>query len=351
MSNSGKSNGRITDVLPRLLEYLSVERGLAPATVQKYRENLMGITRDVGNLPVHDIKFEHIIALKAQLARRRARESRVGSVINSVKGLLVFARDILEIQVSVDPATIKTPRPPRREVVYLTEEEFEQFLQAILLHTLAGRARLAGYCLRALVETLFATGMRISEALSLKRDSIDFEGRRAVIIGKGNKERVVFFTDRALEWIGKYVELRKDRSSVLFATDKGSPVDVRNVEAMFRRARKRAKLDTPVTPHIIRHTTATLLLKNGCPIGYIKEILGHEKLETTCRYYLGILRKADAQRAHAQYLSMGNGKSDEHKELLPPPTSCSDRCPSCGIPGHETNEKRRALTNFPGMLR
>src|SRR5712691_11478595 len=76
---------------------------------------------------------------------------------------------------------------------------------------------------------------------------------------------------------------------------------------MFRRNTKWAVLEKRVTPHMIRHTTATNLLRNGCPIGFIKEILGHENLETTCRYYLGILNKKDVKFAHETYTEFATG--------------------------------------------
>src|SRR5207249_3346998 len=124
------------------------------------------------------------------------------------------------------------------------------------------------------------------------------------------KQRTVFFTDRALQWITRYVDLRTDSNPALFATLKNKRLTVDSVEPMFRRNTKWSGLEKRVTPHMIRHTTATNLLRNGCPIGYIKEILGHENLETTCRYYLGILTKAEVKRSHEQYFDAVYEKGD-----------------------------------------
>jgi len=172
------------------------------------------------------------------------------------------------------------------------------------LRTWTGKARLSGFGFRTLVETLSATGMRISEALSLDRDSINRERKEAVIIGKGNRQRTVFFTDRALEWITRYLDLRGDSNPALFVTLKGTRLSIDAVEPMFRRHTQWAGLEKRVTPHMIRHTTATTLLRNGCPIGFIKEILGHANLETTCRYYLGIMSQADTKKAHQTYSNL-----------------------------------------------
>jgi site-specific recombinase XerD len=143
--------------------------------------------------------------------------------------------------------------------------------------------------------------MRITEALNLDRDSIDRVRLEAVIIGKGNKQRTVFFTERGLRWIDSYLALRTDVEPALFVSLKNTRLTLDTVEPMFRRIRCWSGLDKAVTPHMLRHTAATNLLRNGCPIGHIKEILGHENLMTTCRYYLGILDKVETKRAHARF--------------------------------------------------
>lgn len=121
------------------------------------------------------------------------------------------------------------------------------------------------------------------------------------MIGKGNKERTVFFTDRALHWLGRYLEMRSDAAEALFLSQSGSRLSRTDIWRPFSRFRRVAGLNKPVRPHLLRHTAATQLLFNGCPVGHIKEILGHERLETTCRYYLGLDRRA-AKAAHQQYL-------------------------------------------------
>src|SRR5712692_4142191 len=114
------------------------------------------------------------------------------------KAVLQYARDILDYN-TLDPQLMRTPRPPSREVVYLNDSELESFLNAIPLHSMWNpEPRFSGVCFRALVETLIATAMRISESLSLNREGVDFDKREAVIIGKWNKQRVVFFTPRAI---------------------------------------------------------------------------------------------------------------------------------------------------------
>jgi site-specific recombinase XerD len=222
----------------------------------------------------------------------------------SVKRLLLFCRDRLLLPV-LDPAAVAIPKRPRREVVFLTPDEVARFVAAIPLTTSKNQPHHSGIRFRALVETLLGSAMRIGEVLSLNRTSIDFERKEARVIGKGNKERTVFFTDRALDWLRWYLEMRTDESPALFISQTGSRLARTDVWRPFHRFRMIAGLNKPVRPHLLRHTAATQLLFNGCPVGHIKEILGHERLETTCRYYLGLDRRA-AKAAHQQYLVYGS---------------------------------------------
>lgn len=293
---------KMTDLLPGFREYLSAERRFSPTTIEKYTRDILAVLREIGDLPLSEIGIQQFISLKARLGERGVREARIAGLIAAMKGLLSYGRDVLKFPI-IDLTTIKAPRPPRREVVYLTNEELDRFLEAIPLRSWDGKPRLAGYRFRALVETLAATGMRLSEVLSLNRDSIDFEKREATIVGKGNRERTVFFTDQALQSISRYLDLRSDRGLALFATAEGSRLTPKSVQGMFQRNTRWAGLEKRVTPHILRHTTATNLLRNGCPVGFIKEILGHERLETTCRFYLGSLDKTETRRADAEFLN------------------------------------------------
>ena len=112
----------------------------------------------------------------------------------------------------------------------------------------------------------------------------------------------MFFNTRALAWIKEFTNRRGDTAEWLFVLPGGKRLEYAAVPKWFARIRARAGLLKKVTPHILRHTMATTLLFNGCPIGFIKELLGHDNLETTCQYYLGVDKQA-AKEAHRKYLS------------------------------------------------
>ena len=294
----------LSALLPGFEAYLSSERRFSVGTVCKYRENILWIIRHRGDANVSDIDFQWIVNVKSHLASNGTGNSRVAGITYALKNALIFARDVLCVPV-MNVALIRAPGAPRRQVVYLTTDEYNDFAEAIPLYTGFGRQRLSQFCFRALVETLAATGMRISEALSLNIDSVDLSKGEAVIIGKGNKQRTVFFTERAVSWIKRYLALRNNASQPLFTGKNGRRLLVASVHAMFERTNSAVleRIGKRVTPHILRHTAATNLLQRGCPVGHIKEILGHQNLETTCRFYLGQLTKVEVRRAFDAYMS------------------------------------------------
>ncbi len=291
----------LSAVVPTFLRYAAAELQFAKESLIKYEDCLRQVRLIIGDRAMDAYDRGDILELKANLISRGKSVSRQVSILSTFKRLLQFCRDHHNWPV-LDPELVLVPKRPRREVVYLTPEEVNRFVSVIPVKTERGKGCLSGLRFRTLVEVLLGSAMRISEVLSLNRDQIDFVNREAQIIGKGNKERTVFFTDRAVGWIREYLAARRDNYPALFVCRDGkSRLKRPDVWRPFARFRVRAGINKPVTPHLLRHTAATQLLFNGCPVGHIKEILGHERLETTCRYYLGLDHRA-AKKAHEQFL-------------------------------------------------
>jgi integrase/recombinase XerD len=291
---------RLSEASQRFLDYARTELQFAPQTLERYEYCLRRLQRSIGDRPVTEITAEDITALKSQMLAQGNGVCWQVVMLAASKHLLMFCADQLHLLV-LNPSAVKIPKRPRREVVFLTTEEVDRFVRAIPLTTLKNNPHQGGVRFRALVEVLLGSAMRIGEVLSLNRSDIDFERMEARVIGKGNKERTVFFTARALCWLRRYLDSRSDNEASLFVSNNGSRLSRTDIWRPFTRYRKLAGLNKPVRPHLLRHTAATQLLFNGCPVGHIKEILGHERLETTCRYYLGLDRRA-AKQAHQRYL-------------------------------------------------
>jgi integrase/recombinase XerD len=290
------------DLVGGFLAFARAELQFSVQTIQKYRDCLRQVCRMVGDRKIDLYTRTDVTDLKARMLDRGLSVSRQIQILSAFKRILLYGRDELGLTL-FDPELITVPTRPRRDVVFLDATEVTQFVEAIPIVNLDGSQSLAGLRFRALVEVLLGTAMRIGEVLSLDREQVNLVTREAKIVGKGNKERVVFFTERSIQWLKRYLCSRCDDHPALFACLNGrSRLNRDDIWRSFAIYRRRAGLTKAVTPHLLRHTAATQLLFNGCPIGHIKEILGHERLETTCRYYLGLDRRA-AKQAHQQYLT------------------------------------------------
>lgn len=295
------NEGRVSQFTEEFLLHAEVELGFSRETIIKYRDCLRQVQKICGDLPVQQFSKADLLRLKADMLSRNLSTNRQVTIILAFKRFLRYLSEEKKLSV-FDWQQIRPPRRPRKEVSYLTAEEVEQFVSSIKIENYRGGIYVTGLRLRTLVEVILGSAMRIQEALSLDRDKIDFANAEAKIIGKGRKERTVFFTDRALYWIKEYLSTRTDDCPALFVCQDGQTrLSRTDIWRPFARCRKLSGIKKKVTPHLLRHTAATQLLFNGCPIGHIKEILGHERLETTCRYYLGLDRRA-AKAAHKKYL-------------------------------------------------
>jgi len=294
---SGDTGTKMSTLIDGFLEYSQYELNFSPKSVIKYRDSLKWFVRDIGDKDISDLTVQDFVKLKRLMMERGAGQARIASIVFAAKSFLNYCKNFLKLS-TLDPKQIRPPKRVKREVIFLNKEEIEAFVNTI------GTKRLNDIRFRAIVETILGTGMRISEVLSLNRKDIDWNKKEAKIVGKGNKERRVFFTDRALEWIQKYLERRHDSHEAIFITN-GDPrrLTPEDIWRFFKRHREKAKIHKKLTPHILRHTVATNLVFNGCPIIHVKEILGHERLDTTCRYYLGIDKEL-AKRAHGQYMNL-----------------------------------------------
>lgn len=253
----------IQNMSEEYLMWLQVEKRFANSSVVSYRSRLKCFIRDVGDIPIEEFKMEHIFRLKQILHQRENSEVFIGVCLACIKGLLSYCKTQLSVPLCINTNDITIPKRPRREVVFLTSEEIQRLRDSI------ETKRLSGLRFRTLVEVLLGSGMRISEALSLNCNSIDFIRREARIIGKGNKERVVFFNGDAIQWIQTYIQRRLDKNEALFVTSYSVKYETvrrlrnQDLTKYFKNARQKAGISKKVTPHCLRHCFATHLAMNG----------------------------------------------------------------------------------------
>ncbi|MCC7553541.1 MAG: tyrosine-type recombinase/integrase [Methanobacteriaceae archaeon] len=137
---------------------------------------------------------------------------------------------------------------------------------------------------KLILTILYSSGLRISELTNLKINDIDFEERIMRIRGKGDKDRVVLFDERSKEMINEYLAIRESNSEYLILNKFNNPISARHIQTMIKKYGKKANINKTITPHILRHSFATHLLKNGVDIRVIQQLLGHSSLSTTQIY-------------------------------------------------------------------
>jgi integrase/recombinase XerD len=302
----------VSEMLPAFLDHLRVEEHRTPTTLIRYESHIKKFISTVGDCPITRISSEHLSLYKRRLLDDSLAPATMAAMLSGLRSFLRYLKEVRGFHV-YDPEKVRRPKIPKHEVEYLTKEEVQRFLNGIPTHTQAGLRD------RALAEVLCITGMRIAEALSLNRAQIDWDTQTAQIVGKGNKPRKVYFTDSALAWIRQYLDVRHDDYPALFVIHGENPIRLKaqGTWKRFHRYAKQAGIGKQVYPHMLRHTMATTLLANGCPIGHIRAMLGHEHLTTTCKYYLGIIAEADVKAAHAKYLSYDIMQGKKTDVVLP----------------------------------
>lgn len=262
------------------LEYLGVERGSSPHTLRSYATDLTEFTRFLADEKIGGLAEADTRAVRAYLARlhqRRLSKATIARKLAAVRSCFRFMarRGVLE----VNPARqVRSPRLGRRLPSFLPKDEATQLLDA----GPAGGA--AGLRDRALVELLYASGLRVAECCGLDVDDLD-EGRRTVrVLGKGDKERVVPVGETALEALAAYLAMRGRARGALFRNARGGRLTTRSALRIVKGVARRAGLGQRVTPHTLRHSFATHMLGEGADLRLIQELLGHSRLSTTQRY-------------------------------------------------------------------
>ena len=190
----------------------------------------------------------------------------------------------------VSPDKIDLPKSESRSLNFLGRDDVERLL------SMPEISKPDGLRDKAIMETLFSTGLRVSELVRLNRDKINLEKKEFGIIGKGRRPRVVFLSDSAADWITRYLDIREDSLPPVFIRYGGKKADendrtgeslrlsARSVERSVEKYVKKAKLTMKITPHGLRHSFATDLLSAGADLRAIQEMLGHKNISTTQIY-------------------------------------------------------------------
>lgn len=296
------------------LEHLEVERNLSPLTIRDYGHYLSVFSEwaEANNMRrMESLDLPILKKYRLMLARTKTEQGEKLTA-KTQSYYLIALRAFLKWLIKNDhkvmaPEKIELPKPEARQMTFLSVDQMLQVLKMPDVKTLPGLRD------RAILEVLFSTGLRVSELVSLDREQVNLDSREFGVIGKGRRQRVVFLSNESAHWLEQYFKNRSDNWNPVFIrhaksidpTDEGEKMRLttRSVQRIVEKYRKLAHLPIKITPHSIRHSFATDLLRNGAGLRDVQEMLGHKNLATTQIYTH--VTQPQLKKVHEQFHSRG----------------------------------------------
>lgn len=260
-------------------EYLACKlmEGVSPLTVKNYRIRLYDFFMKV-RIPYQEITHKEIRAY--MLSYQHGREKPIcNRTANAYQGVIVRFFGWLQDMgyITANP----TKSLPAIKYVKKQKESMNRHDLIVLLDACKNLRQ------RAIVALAYATGCRVSELCRIKKSDINWVDKSIIVLGKGSKYRTVYFNDQAEIYVKQYLESRKDDNPYLIVSTRGAhSVTTTSIEMMMREIYTKVsdQVNVKVTPHIVRHTTATLAIESGMPVTTVQKLLGHASIETTMEY-------------------------------------------------------------------
>ncbi|MDR4499233.1 MAG: tyrosine-type recombinase/integrase [Candidatus Scalindua sp.] len=294
-------NRIITDYLTDFLEYLEIEKGLSNSTQVNYHRFLTRFFTWLGEnkldtLSPAELTADHIWEYRVFLSRHLSGKAKRTLKKSTQNYYLIALRSFLEFFVekkiaALSPSSIKLAKDKAdKEVKFLKLGEIEKLLLSPDTKTISGLRD------RAILETLFSTGLRVAELVAINRDQLKLNKEtrdlEIAIVGKGNKVRAVYFSERTVKWLREYLEKRSDGDKALFINYKRGAensntsrrLTTRSIEYIIKKYVTDSGLPFMTTPHTLRHSFATDLLSQGADLRLVQEFLGHRNIATTQIY-------------------------------------------------------------------
>ncbi|MBI2485012.1 tyrosine-type recombinase/integrase [Candidatus Uhrbacteria bacterium] len=287
----------LAQLVTDFLEYLEIEKGRSPKTIRNYDFYLRRFLswsklKDPAAL-TQEVVRKYRLWLNRELHGRESENLRATTQNYHLIALRSFLKYLARKDVSTLPAEkIELAKQVSRHIDFLEEDELGRLLEAPLRTGAWEKVPISRLRDRAILETLFASGLRVSELCGLHAEHVNLKRDEFTIRGKGGKTRVVFLSDDARLWLARYLDKRTDASPFLFAShdraagkrEGGAALTPRSVQRLVERYAKAAGITKRITPHVLRHTYATTLLRNGADIRSVQAMLGHASITTTQVY-------------------------------------------------------------------
>lgn len=288
MSNS------LSQLIDGFLEYLEIEKNCSKLTIRDYRHYLEVFNTWYSPLikSIEDLDLSTVRKYRVFLANRADEKGLTLKRVTQnyyVIALRSFLKFLIKNDYHVlEPSKIDLPKTESRSLKFLERDQIERLV------TVCDTSKEEGIRDRAILELLFSTGLRVSELVRLNHDKINLDRREFGVIGKGGRARLVFISDRAADWVARYMKERKDKHKPLFIRYSGKVIEEnggermrltpRSVERIVKKYVRLARIPVDATVHTLRHSFATDLLTNGADLRSVQEMLGHKNIATTQIY-------------------------------------------------------------------
>jgi len=283
------SIGMLTGYIERFITWLTDEKGYSRHTVVNYRRDLLEFADEAGREIDVDSLDIPIIRNYVYSLNIKNKSSSVARKLSALRTFFKFLER--ENVIRHNPmGSISMPKQEQHIPVFLSVDEVFALLEA------PGSGETYGARDRAILELFYSTGMRVSELVSCNMASLDFDSEMVRVKGKGNRERMIPFGEQAIKTLRAYFvereELLRNRlqqgknidKEAVFLNSRGTRLTARSIERLIAEYGRKAGIDKPVTPHVLRHSFATHLLEMGADMRSVQELLGHASLSTTQKY-------------------------------------------------------------------
>ena len=282
----------ISELVTDFLEHMEIEQNRSGKTISNYAHYLYRLIEFTDDCDIEKLDSEMVRQWRLQL--NRMRDNQGGELTKTTQNYhLIALRSFLKYLAkrdikAMDSAKIELAKVVRPKVTFLEVEDVDRLLAAV------NTSNVVGLRDRAVIELLFSGGLRVSELADLDRDHINLERREFMVRGKGQKDRPVYISEQAADWIARYLQGRDDNYKPLFIHYSGTQdglddgqytrLTVRSIQRLVKRYAGLAGITKDVTPHTLRHSFATDLLINGADIRSVQGLLGHANIATTQIY-------------------------------------------------------------------
>lgn len=265
--------------IEKFIRYLEIEKNYSQHTILNYKLDLEGFRSFLGT-PEPELGKIDYLTLRKYLATLKDKNLANRTVNRRLSTLRSFFKFLTrEGLVKTNPiSSLSSPKQEKHLPMFLTEEEVTKLIDSVVPKDERG------FRDRAILETFYSTGIRISELAGLTKDDIDFIGGIVKVMGKGKKERIVPIGDKAISAIRDYISKRKKDAEAVFLNKNGKRITTRGIRNIVGKYIILAGMKHGVSPHTLRHSFATHLLNRGADLRSVQELLGHANLSTTQIY-------------------------------------------------------------------